>query len=682
NQIDTYLILLKPSETSPGPNTIFNDDVAPGSNTNSRIPVSGFITLPETGTYSILANLFPDPNRPLTGDYQLTLTFGGTGTTCPPTPTAISNGQTLTGVLDANDCTLQDGSPYDAYSFAATAGQQVSITMTAPQGSSVDPYLILLAPDGADIAEDDGGGGGVNARIPASSGVAVLPQTGTYTIYANTAAAGQTGGYSITLNVAGTCPSTPLGVGQTVGGMLDAGDCRLPADGSFLDVYTFAGTQGQQLSVSMAASSSGLDPFLFLLSPTGTELAADNNGGGGTTARIPAGGGTFTLPATGTYTLYANSAAANQTGGYTLSLLPPPIPAGQVLISELRFEGPGAAGGGSLLDDYVELQNVSSVTVDLSGSKLRIDTGAGVVDVVINSGALLPPGRHYLLANAAAGSYSLAAYAAPDQTYAADLQAGVALARPDNSVLDQVGRGVASQVFGEGPRLSAADGTQTQTCFVRQLVTGLPQDTDNNAPDFALVAAAPALMPGATLGAPGPENRGAPAQRNATVKATLIDPGCAATGTGTPAGGCQNRVRLSAPDPAAPALSPNGQLLIRRRFVNMTGQAVTRLRFRVVDITTLNSPGAGATQADLRVLSSQDITITRGDGGGAVDVKGLTLEQPPAQAQGGGLNSTLAAGTITTSAALPAGASVAVEFRLGVVQGGTYRFLVNVEAAP
>ncbi|HEX8070329.1 MAG TPA: DUF4214 domain-containing protein, partial [Pyrinomonadaceae bacterium] len=354
NQIDTYLILLKPSETSPGPNTIFNDDVAPGSNTNSRIPVSGFITLPESGTYSILANLFPAVDRPMTGDYQLTLTFGGTGgTICPPTPTVINNGQTVNGVLDTNDCALQDGSRYDAYSFTATAGQQVSILMSSAtvNGTSgvQDPYLLLLAPDGTDIAEDDNGGGGVNARIPAGGGVAVLPQTGTYTIYANTTAAGQTGGYSLTLNISGQCPTRSIVYNQTIGdGQLTNTDCRLPADGSFLDLYTFSGTAGQQISISLsAAAGSTLDPFLFLLAPDGTEVASnDNAAAGSTAARIPPTG-TLTLPTTGTYTIVANSAQPNQTGAYTLTLNGP-VSTCVSIFPPLRAFGPGASTSGRL----------------------------------------------------------------------------------------------------------------------------------------------------------------------------------------------------------------------------------------------------------------------------------------------------------------------------------------------
>src|SRR5436305_10740452 len=46
------------------------------------------------------------------------------------------------------------------------------------------------------------------------------------------------------------------------------------------------------------------------------------------------------------------------------------------------------------------------------------------------------------------------------------------------------------------------------------------------------------------------------------------------------------------------------------------------------------------------------------------------------------MNSTLSAGSITPGTPLAAGDSVSVQFVLGVVQGGSYRFLVNIEAPP
>lgn len=65
-----------------------------------------------------------------------------------------------------------------------------------------------------------------------------------------------------------------------------------------------------------------------------------------------------------------------------------------------------------------------------------------------------------------------------------------------------------------------------------------------------------------------------------------------------------------------------------------------------------------------------------------VTVHGTTLEQPPNQPSGGGLNSTLAAGTITLATPLANGASINVQFLLGVQQTGFFRYLIIVEALP
>jgi hypothetical protein len=63
-------------------------------------------------------------------------------------------------------------------------------------------------------------------------------------------------------------------------------------------------------------------------------------------------------------------------------------------------------------------------------------------------------------------------------------------------------------------------------------------------------------------------------------------------------------------------------------------------------------------------------------------VHGTTLETPPIQLKGGGLNSTLASGTVTLGTPLANGASINVQFLLGVQQPGTFRFLINIEALP
>jgi hypothetical protein len=60
-------------------------------------------------------------------------------------------------------------------------------------------------------------------------------------------------------------------------------------------------------------------------------------------------------------------------------------------------------------------------------------------------------------------------------------------------------------------------------------------------------------------------------------------------------------------------------------------------------------------------------------------VNGTTVEVlPPAQPNGGGLNSTM---TVTV-VPIANGATVDLRFLLGVQQNGSFRFLVNVEALP
>jgi hypothetical protein len=55
------------------------------------------------------------------------------------------------------------------------------------------------------------------------------------------------------------------------------------------------------------------------------------------------------------------------------------------------------------------------------------------------------------------------------------------------------------------------------------------------------------------------------------------------------------------------------------------------------------------------------------------------LETPPAQPNGGGYNSTV---TVSIPGGLANNASIDVNFSLGVVQAGTFRFKLIIEALP
>jgi hypothetical protein len=408
-QFDTYLYLMKPGETTISNDPLVTtqdddgaDDGAVNSGTtNSRIPacnpsthVCGSFTLPTSGTYTILANSFSSGE---TGTYSLTLANSAPCTPNQVTLTPIVGGTVnATGALTTTDCTLDDGSFFDVFTFNGTAGQQVSVQMNS---SAFNPFLFLVGPDDDLLFGDDSDNPHVNTtRIPPGSGVVRLPQTGTYRIIANSFNAGATGSYTVLLSVdANNCPSSTISIGQTISGALATTDCRLPADSSFIDVYTFNGTAGQTVNITL--TSTAIDPYLFLLAPSGTELEEDNNSGGGTTARIPsnipineANPFTGVLPTTGTYTIYANSAAVGQTGAYTLLLTGAGQACTYTLTTPSRTVSPG---GGTFTDNFTSqagcpspiLTSNSGFITPSSSSISASGAGTFTYRVAPNSGA-------------------------------------------------------------------------------------------------------------------------------------------------------------------------------------------------------------------------------------------------------------------------------------------------------
>lgn len=356
-----------------------------------------------------------------------------------------------------------------------------------------------------------------------------------------------------------------------------------------------------------------------------------------------------------------NDAFIAKLGAHTVS-------AGEVLISEFRARGPNG-----LADCFVELYNntdapISVSTTDNSGGWSLVSTvDTTTPRFLIPNDTLIPARGHYL---AGGSAYSLASYAAADTVMSniGDNQ-GLAFFRTQNSasfnstnLLDAVGFSGNPAPYTEGTPLASISAINNEASYVRNssIATNLPQDTNNNAADFTLVATnGNATLTTATLGAPGPENLASPVLRNALTP-SLIDP--LTCGACTP-----NRVRNGSGN--------SGTLIIRRRFTNNTGATVTRLRFRVIDITTLGSPPV---VADLRLANSSDETVSTSLG--SAFVQGTTIEQPPLQPNGGGLNTSLT--TALPAGGLANGQSLNVQFTTNVIAIGRFRFYISVEALP
>ena len=310
SSVDTYLYL-RDGEAKSGTAAHENDDVAPGTDTNSEIEATLSV-----GTYTIEATTY---NAGETGSFTLTVSGLGGGTTMP----GPSDGSCLETLLadrvsgewsSSCESTDQVGRYARYYSFMLTEESNVTITLE----SSVDTYLYLRdgeAKSGTAAHENDdvAPGTDTNSEIEATLSV------GTYTIEATTYNAGETG--SFTLTVSG------LGGGTTMPGPSD-GSCleTLLADrvsgewssscestdqvGRYARYYSFMLTEESNVTITLESS---VDTYLYLRdgeakSGTAAHENDDVAPGTDTNSEIEA-----TL-SVGTYTIEATTYSAGETG--------------------------------------------------------------------------------------------------------------------------------------------------------------------------------------------------------------------------------------------------------------------------------------------------------------------------------------------------------------------------------
>jgi hypothetical protein len=390
---------------------------------------------------------------------------------------------------------------------------------------------------------------------------------------------------------------------------------------------------------------------------------------------------------------------------------------GTFLISELRTSGPNPNGS---TNEFVELYNNTDAPVTVADGtgiidaahgfgvfKMGADCGATPILIgVVPNGTVIPARGHYLMTGA---GYGLTGYAASNLPLLSDIEndRNIAVFSTANITLissavrlDGVGFGLniggLCDLFREGTTQPPVSGSTLEYTFFRKecdfvagvgcTTPGNPKDVNDNSVDFAFADTQGMPIAGVQqrLGAPGPENLASPIRRDATgaISGTLLDTTKAASAD-------PNRFRNFTP--GSPNTSSQGTLSIRRRFKNNTGAAVTRLRFRIVEVTTFPSTGL----ADLRAIDSTSVSVLNVNDGTTcaangvpptapctVTVQGTTLEQPPNQTLGGGYNATLAAGTVTLGTPLANNASISLQFLMGVQTPGTFRLLIIVEALP
>jgi len=115
---------------------------------------------------------------------------------------------------------------------------------------------------------------------------------------------------AVSISVASGLTTTPISCGQNVPSSLSSADgySTVQGQGYYAQEYTFSGSAGQGVAVTMNSSAFGT--ALFLKDPTGKVVASDP---AQIIYTIPAGGA-------GTYTVEATTSAQGATGAYTVEL--------------------------------------------------------------------------------------------------------------------------------------------------------------------------------------------------------------------------------------------------------------------------------------------------------------------------------------------------------------------------
>jgi hypothetical protein len=375
-------------------------------------------------------------------------------------------------------------------------------------------------------------------------------------------------------------------------------------------------------------------------------------------------------------------------------------------ISEFRLRGPGGAS-----DEYIEVRNLGTTahTVQsFDGSPgYAVAASSGGIRCVLPNNTVIPPGRNYLCVNP--NGYSLGATPAGngttaigDATFTTDIPdtAGVALFRTSTNAN-----------FNAGTRLDAAGPTSETNALYREGAGHIPLtgnyslgfrhawfrdacgkggstsnagrcdaegyaiDSEDNSLDLVHVDAQLGGGGVGRQGSAGPENLSAPSFGSGSITPALLD-------TCVPAHSPPNVVHDTTSD--AQNNSFFGTVSTRHTFTNRSGAPITRLRFRIIDVST--SPAFSGV-ADLRARSSTAVVVTVdrppcGTGTSNVTVQGTAIEQPDDLFNGGAFNSTLSVGTVTPATPLANNASIDVRFLFGVMGTGRFRATLVPEGLP
>ncbi|MEV0346464.1 VWD domain-containing protein [Nonomuraea sp. NPDC050680] len=267
-------------------------------------------TLPETGTYTVVA----DPYGTAVGSISAQVVAGDVTGTLTPGGAAVK-------------LTTTEPGQNPTWSLAGKAGQRISITISG--GTFTSAQASVLGPDGSVFLPKK------SCSTSCFFDATVLPADGTYQVVVDPAGI-YTGSGSAQVNLV----AQDVAAQVTVGGAASTLTTTIAGQHG---VWTFAGTEGQQVSFNFTGSTftSSSDIKVKVKKPDGTDLVADTRCGVNCLLEPTV------LPVTGTYTVELNPQNA-KTGSLTLQLYTVTHLTGSVIVggaaSSLTTTTPGQNG--------------------------------------------------------------------------------------------------------------------------------------------------------------------------------------------------------------------------------------------------------------------------------------------------------------------------------------------------
>lgn len=231
-----------------------------------------------------------------TGEFGLRVSESRQTVDNPADGYQLTTGESVTGWLLSSSPQL-DGVFYQRFTFYADEGERVEITL---ESDSFDSYLRLVDPRGFEMTDDDSAGD-LNSRI-----TYVVERSGMHEVYATPLGGGTTGVYTLSFRTLGTAREI-----LSTRGQLTPND--LQENGKSYDVYTFTASANSNVAIDVMSDS--FDTMISLRDRSGTILAQDDDGGGGSNSRIE-----FVPQSSGTYEVWVTSFSSQSYGNYTVSI--------------------------------------------------------------------------------------------------------------------------------------------------------------------------------------------------------------------------------------------------------------------------------------------------------------------------------------------------------------------------